>query len=87
LIGFCYWKFKKISNSENVKNKECVHTWANVTGYTSYNEIEPWPGIIQAKLLIVASREIWPSRHFTLDLKLHSWLRGFNALIVIPPLI
>ncbi len=22
-------------NSENVKNKECVHTWANDSGYTS----------------------------------------------------
>jgi hypothetical protein len=22
-------------NSENVKNKECVHTWANSTSYTS----------------------------------------------------
>jgi hypothetical protein len=27
----------KIFNSENVKNKECVHTWANDSGYTSYN--------------------------------------------------
>jgi hypothetical protein len=26
-----------IFNSENVKNKECVHTWANETGYTSDN--------------------------------------------------
>jgi hypothetical protein len=25
----------KIFNSENVKNKECVHTWANDSGYTS----------------------------------------------------
>jgi len=23
---------------ENVKNKECVHTWANGTGYTSEHE-------------------------------------------------
>jgi hypothetical protein len=57
-----------------VKNKECVYTQANNTGYTSYNEIEPWSGIIHAKLLIVTSREILPSRHFTLDLKLHPWL-------------
>jgi len=25
----------EIFNSENVKNIECVHTWANGTGYTS----------------------------------------------------
>jgi hypothetical protein len=25
----------KNSNSENVNNKECVHTWANGTSYTS----------------------------------------------------
>jgi hypothetical protein len=25
----------EIFNSENVKNKECVHTWANVTSYSS----------------------------------------------------
>ncbi len=25
----------EIFNSENVKNNECVHTWANYTGYTS----------------------------------------------------
>ncbi len=26
----------KIFNSRNVKNKECVHTWANDIGYTTY---------------------------------------------------
>ncbi len=28
----------EIFNSENVKNKECVHTCANGTGYTSAND-------------------------------------------------
>jgi hypothetical protein len=26
----------QIFNSENVKNKYCVHTWANGTNYTNY---------------------------------------------------
>jgi hypothetical protein len=32
----------EIFNPENVKNKECVHTWANGTSYTSrtsYNRV------------------------------------------------
>jgi len=29
----------EIFNSENVKNKECVHTWANSTGYTSIYKV------------------------------------------------
>jgi hypothetical protein len=28
----------EIFNSENVKKKECVHTWANSTSYISMNE-------------------------------------------------
>jgi hypothetical protein len=28
----------KIFNSENVKNKECIHTWANSTSYISCHE-------------------------------------------------
>ncbi len=28
----------EIFNSENLKNKECVHTWANGTSYISMNE-------------------------------------------------
>jgi hypothetical protein len=36
------WNFTllnlEIFNSENVKNKECVHNWANGTGYTSAND-------------------------------------------------
>jgi len=30
-----FWKEKKKFNVENVKSKECVHTWANDTGDTS----------------------------------------------------
>jgi hypothetical protein len=29
-------EFKKKINSENVKNKECVHTWANSTSHIYY---------------------------------------------------
>ncbi len=33
----------EIFNSENMKNKECVHTWANGTGYMSaYGYKEVW---------------------------------------------
>jgi hypothetical protein len=30
----------EIFNFKNVKNKKCVHTWANSTGYTSLEIIE-----------------------------------------------
>ncbi len=41
LSGFCCWKFKQIAKFEferkNQFSPRCVHTWANNTGYTSWN--------------------------------------------------
>jgi hypothetical protein len=37
--GFCSWKFKQIAKlrfgRKNQLSPQCVHTWANSTGYTS----------------------------------------------------
>jgi hypothetical protein len=42
LNEFCCWKFKQIAKIEFASkiqlSPQCVHTWANGTGYTSVNE-------------------------------------------------